>query len=100
MPTRARHCSPNDVPQRASTSSAAVTMQSLVYSDTATQWSWARYDANVCAAAPKRPSSTHDRTTLVMSEPTASAMVVTGGSMPIDRQTSSASTTTLACGVR
>ena len=75
-------------------------MQSLVYCETATQWSWPRYEVKAWAAAPNRPSSTHDRTTLVMSEPTASAIVVTDGSRPSERHTARASMTTLACGVR
>ena len=67
-----------------------------VYSDTATHRSWPRYEVKTWAAAPKRSSSTQDRMTLVMSDPTASAMVVTFGSCPSARQTAKASMTTLA----
>ena len=53
----------------------------------------------MCAAAPNRPVFTHSRTTLVMSEPTASATVVTCAG-PIWRATWTASCTAIACGLR
>ena len=71
-----------------------------MYSDTATGTSLSRYAESTWAAAPNRPSATQDRTTLVTSEPTASAMVVTGTGRPVVRATRSASDTAMVCGLR
>ena len=53
-----------------------------VYSETATGQSLLRYAVRTWAAAPNRFSSTQERTTLVTSEPTASAMVCTSDRQP------------------
>ena len=71
-----------------------------MYSDTATATSLSRYAESSWAAAPNRPSVTHDRTTLVTSDPTASAMVITGTGSPVVRATRNASVTAIVCGLR
>ena len=71
-----------------------------VYSETATGQSLLRYADSTWAAAPKRFSATHDRTTLVTSEPTASAMVCTFTGRPVPSAARTASMTASVCGLR
>ncbi len=54
----------------------------------------------MCAAAPNRPSSTHERTTFVTSDPTASAIVVTFTGRPVLHAARTASVTATVCGLR
>ena len=59
-----------------------------------------RYDDRTCAAAPNRFSSTQERTTLVTSEPTASAMVTTFTGNPVASAARTASVMAIVCGLR
>ena len=55
---------------------------------------------NRCGRSTEPSLSTHDRTTFVMSEPTASAIVVRFIGSPVATAVGWASTTALVCGVR
>ena len=100
MPILARHCRANSVPCERSICSAASTISRLVKSETATHTSLAKYVDSTPAAAPKFPLSTHERTTLVMSDPTASATVVTSTERPVPAAMRTASAIAVSCGVR